>query len=206
MGFGYVVLYSSISKYIVFCCVLLIFGFLLGVEEEGSFGDLSYYGIFLGVSSSLMQALSSILVKKHLSYVNNKPFRLNMYNNVNAMFLFIPLIVISGELNVLVENYHKFSISFFIKLFISGFFAIAIGMAGMLQIEQTSPLTHNISATAKSCVQTVISVFINGESKSFMWWISNCIALIASALYAQIRRAEMRKQNLLMLKKKLLDV
>uniref|UniRef100_A0A8R1IDD8 Sugar phosphate transporter domain-containing protein n=1 Tax=Caenorhabditis japonica TaxID=281687 RepID=A0A8R1IDD8_CAEJA len=58
----------------------------------------------------------------------------------------------------------------------------------------TSPLTHNISATAKSAAQTVIAVILFSEVKSVLWWTSNSIVLIGSGLYTWIRNSEMESR------------
>ena len=57
----------------------------------------------------------------------------------------------------------------------------------------TSPLTHNISGTTKSYVQTVLGVIVYNEVKTLLWWASNFMVLIGAALYSQVRTAEMRK-------------
>lgn len=58
--------------------------------------------------------------------------------------------------------------------------------APILQV--TSPLTHNISGTAKAAAQTVIAVIWFNEVKPILWWISNAIVLIGSAVYTLVRR------------------
>ena len=59
----------------------------------------------------------------------------------------------------------------------------------------TSPLTHNISGTAKAAAQTVLATHVNAEIKSFWWWVSNAVVLIGSALYARVRQLEMKSET-----------
>ena len=59
----------------------------------------------------------------------------------------------------------------------------------------TSPLTHNISGTTKSYVQTVLGVIVYNEVKTLLWWASNFMVLIGAALYSQVRTAEMKKRH-----------
>ena len=59
----------------------------------------------------------------------------------------------------------------------------------------TSPLTHNISGTAKAAAQTVQATHVNAEIKSFWWWVSNAVVLIGSALYARVRQLEMKSET-----------
>ncbi len=55
----------------------------------------------------------------------------------------------------------------------------------------TSPLTHNISGTAKAAAQTVIATQVNAEVKTPMWWLSNVLVLLGSAAYARVKQLEM---------------
>ena len=66
---------------------------------------------------------------------------------------------------------------------ISGFLGFLVGYVTSLQIQVTSPLTHNISGTTKSYVQTVLGVIVYNEFKTMLWWISNFLVLIGAALY-----------------------
>ena len=52
----------------------------------------------------------------------------------------------------------------------------------------TSPLTHNISGTAKAAAQTVIATQWNAEVKSLEWWVSNAVVLIGSSAYARVKQ------------------
>ena len=59
----------------------------------------------------------------------------------------------------------------------------------------TSPLTHNISGTAKAAAQTVLATQVNAEIKTFWWWVSNAVVLLGSAAYARVRQLEMAKDT-----------
>ena len=73
------------------CATLLIviFGFYLGIDGEVNF---SLLGTSAGVISSIFVSLNGIFTSKVLSKVNDDKSLLLFYNNVNAMFLFLPLI------------------------------------------------------------------------------------------------------------------
>lgn len=75
---------------------------------------------------------------------------------------------------------------------LGGLFGFAIGYVTGLQIKFTSPLTHNVSGTAKACFQTVLAVLYYEETKSFLWWTSNLMVLGGSA-YTWVRGWEMKK-------------
>lgn len=62
-------------------------------------------------------------------------------------------------------------------------------------MQVTSPLTHNISGTAKACVQTVLATYWFNDTKSVLWWFSNWVVLGGSAAYARARQQEMEHQQ-----------
>jgi GDP-fucose transporter C1 len=64
-----------------------------------------------------------------------------------------------------------------------------------LQIQVTTPLTHNISGTAKACAQTVLAVIWFQENKTILWFFSNFLVMIASAVYARVKQLEMAKTH-----------
>lgn len=76
---------------------------------------------------------------------------------------------------------------------LGGLLGFAIGYVTGLQIKFTSPLTHNVSGTAKACAQTVLAVLYYEETKSFLWWVSNMMVLGGSSAYTWVRGWEMKK-------------
>ncbi|EZA50900.1 putative GDP-fucose transporter [Ooceraea biroi] len=111
-----------------------------------------------------------------------------------SIIIFIPLMIISGDL-VSVYNYDKLGQPFFWgAMTVGGVFGFAIGYFTALQIKVTSPLTHNVSGTAKACAQTVLATYWFNEEKSFLWWMSNVVVLAASAFYARIRQLDLSKE------------
>lgn len=65
----------------------------------------------------------------------------------------------------------------------------------MIYLKVTSPLTHNISGTAKACAQTVIATQWYNETKSVLWWTSNIVVLVASGAYTRVKQLEMQRQH-----------
>ena len=84
---------------------------------------------------------------------------------------------------------------FWLLMTVSGLFGFAIGFVTGLQIQFTSPLTHNISGTAKACAQTVIACVYFQEVKSVLWWVSNFVVMGGSGAYTEVRRREMKSQH-----------
>lgn len=158
-------------------------------------GSFSAIGTLFGVIGSLSLSLYSIYTKKTLPFINQEVLLLSYYVNLCSCFLFLPLMLVTGEIGTVSNYEHLFEIWFWFALFIGGICGFAIGFVTALQIKMTSPLTHNISGTAKACAQTVLATQWYNESKSFLWWISNFIVLIGSAFYARVKQIEMDRRH-----------
>ncbi|XP_035213020.1 GDP-fucose transporter 1-like isoform X2 [Stegodyphus dumicola] len=187
----FTVLHLRVSLKALACCIVIIFGFILGVNEEGVSGSLSVKGVIYGVLASFFVSLYSIYMKKILPVVEGSIWRLTYYNNINAIALFLPLMLLFGEVKTVFDFKLLGDINFWTLMIIGGTFGFAIGYVTGLQIKVTSPLTHNISGTAKACAQTVAAVAWFQEEKSMLWWISNTVVLLGSAAYTRVRQLEM---------------
>jgi len=190
---SYLFLGQSTSLKALLTCGVIICGFFLGVDQEDNSGDLSMLGVFFGISASICVALNSIYVKKVLPLVESNEWKLTLYNNFNATLLFIPVMVILGEVGEVSTFPKLLDLGFWFVMTLGGLFGVAISIVTTLQIKFTSPLTHNVSGTAKACAQTVLAISIYQESKSFLWWISNAMVLGGSLLYTQVKRNEMKE-------------
>jgi GDP-fucose transporter C1 len=111
-----------------------------------------------------------------------------MYNNLNAFFIFIPLMLLNGELGVVPYFEYITSLHFWSVMLLSGFFGFIMGYVTGWQIQVTSALTHNISGTAKAAAQTVMAVAIWQEVKPVLWWFSNAVVLIGSGAYTYVQK------------------
>ena len=96
---------------------------------------LSILGVIYGVSSSVFLPLNAIYTKKVLPFVDDNIWKLSMYNNVNAFFLFIPLILINGEIHEVMKFPKLFDPTFWVFMVISGIFGFSIGYVAGLQIQ-----------------------------------------------------------------------
>lgn len=165
----------------------------MGVDQEGGSGTLSYLGVMFGVLASFCVCMNAIYTKKFLPVVDSNIWRLQLYNNFNACFLFVPLMILNSEFQAVYNFPMLFSKYFWSMMTLSGLFGIAIGYITGLQIKVTSPLTHNISGTAKACAQTILAVTVNHEVKTALWWLSNVLVIIGSLAYTLVRHGEMKK-------------
>ena len=181
---------------VILCCAIIVSGFLLGLfEEQGSVANLSIWGVVCGVLASLCVALFAISTKKVLPVVDNNIWRLQFYNNMNAIPILLTLMLIMGEFPVLKAFAFWTSPGFWCLLIIAGVFGIAIGYVTSLQIQVTSPLTHNVSGTAKACAQTILACVWFKELKPVFWWVSNVMVLGGSSAYTYVRMTEMKAEK-----------
>lgn len=152
-------------------------------------------GVVFGVLASLCVALNAIYTKRVLPAVDNNVWRLALYNNLNACVLFVPLSLITGEFPEIFYFKRLFDISFWLLMTLGGICGFLIGYITALQIKYTSPLTHNVSGTAKAAAQTVIACWWFMDSKSYLWWFSNVLVLVGSGCYTYVKQREMAKAN-----------
>lgn len=189
--FDLLVLGQTTSIPAMLCCALVVSGFALGNIEEVRW---SLVGVVFGVTSSFFVAMNSIFVKKKFALVDNNPWKITLYNNVNACFLFLPLILFSGEIPVLLTSPLTRSLEYWFLLACSGLLGVSISFATAAQIKYTSPLTHNVSATAKSAAQTIIALLVYKNPITSLGGLSVFIVLAGSLAYTLVRRAEMKKK------------
>ncbi|ODN06520.1 GDP-fucose transporter 1 [Orchesella cincta] len=195
VAFTFVILRSSVTNKAILCCVIITIGYLIGIDQEGLSGGITTYGIVYGLLSSCFVSLNSIYTKKVLPAVDNSVWALTLYNNFNASLLFLPLMFMFQELPhiIFVSQIQEFH--FWMLMLLGGVCGVCIGSITGLQIKVTSPLTHNISGTAKACVQTVIAVWMYNDSKSSAWWASNWIVLFGSGAYTKVQQLDMEKEH-----------
>lgn len=192
--FTYFLINEPVSRGALVCCGFIVLGFILGIDQENVIGSLSVIGVSFGVASSLFGSLCTIYTKKTLAKLDKNIWVLVLYNNINAIVLCMPLLILHGDVQALISD-KVISPSFWSLLSVSGVMAFFISIVTNASIKYTSPLTHNISGTAKACFQTVIAVIYYKDHKSTLWWISNITILIASAMYSRIKQLEMEAKT-----------
>ena len=170
------------------CLLFVILGFLLGSQGELNF---SVKGTIAGICSSLFVSLNSIFTKKILPAVDDNHWRLTFYNNINATLLFIPLVLFfEGAIIIDAIDNQLISPVFWSAMTVAGFFGFSIGIVTVLQIKATSPLSHNISGTAKAAVQSMMAFYIWGNEATFMGVLGIFTVLGGSLLYTYIKMNE----------------
>jgi GDP-fucose transporter C1 len=187
--FTFVMLGERTSQAVLACLATVIVGFFVGAKGEVHF---SLIGTLYGVTSSVFVSLNSIYTKKAMSLIDGNTWTLSAYNNMNAMLLFVPIILVNGEIAIISENWALlFSPYFWTIMILGGVFGFLINVVTIMQIKATSPLTHNISGTAKACVQTVLALMIWKNPTSFENLLGVALVLFGSMAYGYIRNKEM---------------
>jgi GDP-fucose transporter C1 len=192
--FSYVLLKQLISIRVLMCCLCIVAGFLLGIEEEDKVvSNFSSFGVVCGILASASVAGYSIYIKRSLPLVDGNIWRLQIYNNMNAIFLLIPIMICLQEITSLREFAYFDSLMFWGIILTAGVFGIAIGYVMSLQIKVTTPLTHNVSGTAKACFQTILACIVFNENRTWWWWMCNFLVLGGSSAYTYVKMLEMKE-------------
>lgn len=179
---------GATSTKVMGCLGIVILGFFVGAQGEINF---SVWGTVAGVCSSLFVSLNSIYTKKVLPVVDNDHWKLTFYNNVNACILFVPMILVF-EHQPLAAAFGKQFLSplFWSAMMVAGFFGFSIGIVTVLQIKATSPLSHNISGTAKAAVQSILAFYLWGNEWTVLGLLGIAMVLGGSLLYTIVKMNE----------------
>jgi GDP-fucose transporter C1 len=188
--FSWFLLQEKISKAVLTTVGVVVAGYLIGCDGEVNF---SWIGVIFGISASLCVALYAISVKKALKLVKEDSWLLMIYSNMNAMIAMPIIIIFAGEIPEIRATTAFAMSSFWVVVTATGVFGFLINIATFLQIQYTSPLTHNVSGTAKSGFQTLLAFKIWGNPITTMSILGNILVLVGSFLYAYVRNAEKAK-------------
>lgn len=182
--FTYLVLGKETSVLTCTTLLIVIFGFYLGIDGEV---HLSVIGTAAGVLASVFVSLNGIYTAKILPAVNNDKSMLLFYNNTNASFLFLPFIFLF-EGQIILDNSAKLiSLVFWSGMVLSGVMGFGIGLVTVMQVRATSPLTHNISGTAKAAFQSLMAFYIWGNEYTFNGIAGIFLVIFGSGLYTYVQ-------------------
>jgi len=192
--FTYLILGQKTSFKACLCCLVIVFGFVLGVNQEGDLGSLSVKGTIYGVIASACVALNAIYQKKVLPVVDKDIWAMAYYNNINACMVFLPFIILFETKELLTFPY-LYSLNFWFPMTVAGFMGFFMGYVVGLQIKVTSPLTHNISGVAKACLQTLLDTVIHSTPKPLLWWVGTLAVLGGTTSYSVVKSISMKKSH-----------
>ena len=187
------ILRKGLSMRATFACLLVITGFVIGIDQEDASGTLNVFGIIYGLVASFTAAICGIMIKKAETVLEKDSLKLAYYNNINSMFVFFPVVISSGQLTGVMESDFKYEPRFWLLLSLGGCLSLAIGWVSALQIKLTSPIAHHLSINAKSVMQTLLAVVFYQESKTLFWWLGNLLVVLGIFLYAIFKMQEDKK-------------
>jgi len=185
MIFTYLLLGKKTTRNCIICCIIIVVGYIMGCDGEIRF---SWIGAIFGLLSSAFVALNAIYVKKVSSVVEDNSEKLMIYNNINAVLLLPVFIFAANEHTEIQTHFGVFFDSFFWSItIIAGVMGFLINYATYLQIKFTSPLSHNVSGTAKAAAQTILALLIFRNPVSIQGLTGCAIVIIASSIYTQLK-------------------
>ena len=192
VGFSFLVLGKHTTLQTCGTLLVIILGFLVGIDGEVHF---NIFGTSCGVIASVFVCLNSIYTAKILPIVDGDKNRLLFYNNMNAAMLFLPMILIF-EGGIISDNASKLtSLFFWGTMTVTGVMGFCIGLVTVMQIKATSPLTHNISGTAKAAVQSMMAFYIWQNPATTKGLMGIFCVLGGSGLYTWVQMAERDASN-----------
>jgi GDP-fucose transporter C1 len=183
----YLILGKTTSTTQLAGCGIVVLGFVLGTLGELGAINATFRGVVFGILSSGFVALYAIYVKKVLPAVGDDSWLLMIYNNVNASLIMPVCFVVLGELTPIAASDALFSSDYLFTLLIAGALGFLINIATFLQIQVTSPLTHNVVGTFKAAVQTVFAVVFYQNPTTIVFWLGFILTLGGSMLYFSAR-------------------
>ncbi|KAI8610378.1 hypothetical protein BC830DRAFT_1146042 [Chytriomyces sp. MP71] len=199
--FSRLFLKQTVSNGILISCAVVFTGFLVGTLLEGKEIVISVIGLSLGIASSVSTAAHSIVIKSSYAAMNGNTLDMVYYNNLLSMFMLTPVVMVSGELQTVMDiarradaqsQFHALAVGGLV----TGVFGFLINIAGFFQIKVTSPITHMISSAFRGVLQTLLAVAVFGDVLTSARVTSIGIILFGSALYAWVssKRAAAEKK------------
>lgn len=187
----YFILKKKTSLRCCLACFGVVFGFMLGINGDV---NLSVKGAIIGVISSFFASLYSIVVKKVMGLLEDNEYLLLEYNTPIAIIILTPILYYKNEFSIFTK---KLPLRFWAIQVSAGIVGFIINISIFLNIKYTTPLTHNLCGTAKSCIQTMLAfvVFPGSEKMTIKKFCGTVLVIGFSAYYAFVRKREMENRN-----------
>ncbi len=100
------------------------------------------------------------------------------------------MLFFEGDQLTAAMNSQLISPMFWAAMTVAGVFGFSIGIVTVLQIKVTSPLSHNISGTAKAAVQSMLAFYLWGNPATVMGVLGIFVVLGGSLLYTLVKMNE----------------
>ncbi|KAF7982825.1 hypothetical protein HWV62_25772 [Athelia sp. TMB] len=193
VGTSFVFLHSRPSLPILSACGVVTLGFFVGVFLDAV--PLSVVGVSLGVLSSCITAIHSVVIKKALDVVGGSALHLSWYTNLLSVVVLVPLLVIMGELPKISKLLFEEGVegafgTFMWGSLITGVIGFLMSIASLLSIKVTSPITHMVSSAVRGVASALLGMWLFNDVLSTGRWSSIAIILGGSLYYTWVKHVE----------------
>jgi len=176
-------------------------GFLLGIapsRELPLHAKPSGLSLLYGLLSALFIAIHAVLIKSSLVHVDNSAIQLAYWTNLGSAAMLLPVLFFDGEIAhftmLITSPAVQWNWSTFVwGSAVTGLFGYLLCVAGLLSIKVTSPVTHMFSSAVRSCLQTVLGVWIFHDVVTFNRVLSIGTILMGTMYYTWIKSQEMSR-------------
>ncbi|KAF8218279.1 hypothetical protein K438DRAFT_1925417 [Mycena galopus ATCC 62051] len=158
--------------HVLLSAFVVTFGFFVGVSPSFSLASNSTIAreplraLLYGFISSMVLSVHVVLSKVVTANAKHSVIGLSYFGNLFMAVGLIPFIFLNGELDALqrrLTSPDQIWTPFVVGTAVTGVFGFLLGIANILSIKVTSPVSHMFSAAAKSVIQTVLGVFFFGD-------------------------------------------
>jgi len=188
---SYFFLASRPSLRILLACALVTLGFFVGVFLDGT--SVSSLGIFFGVTSSIITALHSVVIKKSLAVVGGSALLLSFYTNLLSAAVLAPIVLLAGEgpaVTSILTGTDKSLSTFVWGSAITGALGFMMSIASLLSIKVTSPITHMVSSAVRGVVASLCGMWLFRDIITSGRASSIGIILLGSICYTWVKHLE----------------
>ncbi|KAJ6588267.1 hypothetical protein B0H19DRAFT_202095 [Mycena capillaripes] len=193
------ILHSRPSLRILFSCAIVTLGFFTGILFKGT--NVAMIGVAFGVSSSIVTAAHSVVIKQSLNIVNGSAILLSWYTNLLGILVLAPFIIFGEGGNVMKLLFNVDELvtppgamsplrTFVIGSLITGALGFMMSLASLLSIKVTSPITHMVSSAVRGVAASVLGVWLFDEEMNSPRVASIAIILGGSVYYTWVKHQE----------------
>ncbi|KAF7980908.1 hypothetical protein HWV62_36103 [Athelia sp. TMB] len=182
---------------IVGCAAVVSFGFLVGVTPSSDNTPSSAVpgplALLYGLMSSLAVAIHAVLIKSSLPVVDGSSIKLCYWGNLGSAIILGVFAVLKGEVTIFIDLIRSGTwdwTTFAWGNLVTGVFGFLIGIAGILSVKITSPVTHMFSSAARSVLQVALGIQIFGDILTVQSGMSVLIILVGTILYTWVKSQE----------------
>lgn len=176
-------------------CVGFYFGTISEQTDLRSIGG--RYGLSIGILSSFFAALDLTVTKMYLDVYST--YDILYVTNLAMVALTLPMIYLGTEyqdhlvVGAMSLDESTSLNSFLSKAFVCGILTFVSAILALVQLDITSPTTHQITTSARGVLQSVLSVWFLNEVMEMPQIMSTAIILVGTLGYTYMKEIERRQ-------------